>query len=201
MGEQGARVERAAWLTAAAVSTVTRGKQMVPVLNALGLQGACIGSRDLDHGQEALEKLVSRCNFPWLCSNVTDAATGDPLCGSHECRLFEWHGVTVGLLGLVEREWLDAHTAVGRDQFVYADYVERGRAVAQRLRREGADLVIALTHMRTPNDERLCAEVEEIDLVLGAHERGTTVCGFGVWEGCPALTKPRRCRTSGERRW
>jgi len=161
------------------MSTVTRGKQMVPVLNALGLQGACIGSRDLDHGQEALEKLASRCNFPWLCSNVTDAATGDPLCGAQECRLFEWHGVTVGLLGLVEREWLEAHTAVGRDQYEFADFVERGREVAQRLRREGADLVIALTHMRTPNDERLCAEVSEIDLVLGAHERTTTVAQIG----------------------
>ena len=31
-------------------------------------------------------------------------------------------------------------------------------------------MVIALTHMRTPNDIRLATEVEEIDLILGGHD-------------------------------
>ncbi len=30
--------------------------------------------------------------------------------------------------------------------------------------------MIALTHMRTPNDLRLAKEVEEIDLILGGHD-------------------------------
>ena len=35
---------------------------------------------------------------------------------------------------------------------------------------QGCEVVIALTHMRTPNDIRLAKEVEEIDLVLGGHD-------------------------------
>ena len=35
---------------------------------------------------------------------------------------------------------------------------------------QGADYVIALTHMRWPNDERLAQEVDGIDLVLGGHD-------------------------------
>ena len=38
------------------------------------------------------------------------------------------------------------------------------------LRARGADVVIALTHMRRPNDEILAAEVPEIQLVLGGHD-------------------------------
>ena len=34
----------------------------------------------------------------------------------------------------------------------------------------GCRFVIALTHMRTPNDVRLAKEVEEIDLILGGHD-------------------------------
>ena len=35
---------------------------------------------------------------------------------------------------------------------------------------QGCKIVIALTHMRTPNDIRLAKEVEEIDLILGGHD-------------------------------
>ncbi len=35
---------------------------------------------------------------------------------------------------------------------------------------QGCKIVIALTHMRTPNDLRLAKEVEEIDLILGGHD-------------------------------
>lgn len=34
----------------------------------------------------------------------------------------------------------------------------------------GADLVIALTHMRQPNDVKLAKQVPEIDAVLGGHD-------------------------------
>ena len=43
--------------------------------------------------------------------------------------------------------------------------------MAQNLKGEqGCRVVIALTHMRTPNDLRLAREVEEIDLILGGHD-------------------------------
>lgn len=35
---------------------------------------------------------------------------------------------------------------------------------------EHVDFVIALTHMRTPNDCRLAENVDEIDLILGGHD-------------------------------
>ena len=35
---------------------------------------------------------------------------------------------------------------------------------------QGCDYIIALTHMRTPNDMRLADNVDEIDLILGGHD-------------------------------
>lgn len=35
---------------------------------------------------------------------------------------------------------------------------------------QGCDYVIALTHMRTPNDIKLAENVNEIDLILGGHD-------------------------------
>lgn len=35
---------------------------------------------------------------------------------------------------------------------------------------QGAEFVIALTHMRVPNDRRLAEEAAGIDLILGGHD-------------------------------
>ena len=42
--------------------------------------------------------------------------------------------------------------------------------LAWELRDKGCEYIIALTHMRTPNDIRLAENVDEIDLILGGHD-------------------------------
>ena len=55
--------------------------------------------------------------------------------------------------------------------FILLDFVEEGRRLAEELRASGAEVVIALTHMRWPNDRRLAQSVDEIDIVLGNESR------------------------------
>jgi 2',3'-cyclic-nucleotide 2'-phosphodiesterase (5'-nucleotidase family) len=56
--------------------------------------------------------------------------------------------------------------------------VEVGHDLARHLRHEErCDVVIALTHMRAPNDEHLARSVAEIDVVLGGHDHDyVSVC-------------------------
>lgn len=58
------------------MSTITLGKQMVPVLNAAGVRAACVGNHEFDFGVDVFEGLAADCQFPWLLANVLDAATG-----------------------------------------------------------------------------------------------------------------------------
>jgi len=53
---------------------------------------------------------------------------------------------------------------------IYEDFVTAGRRLATDLRKQGAECIIALTHMREPNDLRLLDEAPEIDLILGGHD-------------------------------
>ncbi|WFD29911.1 hypothetical protein MSPP1_000925 [Malassezia sp. CBS 17886] len=55
-------------------SSVTRGVHMVPVINAMQVDAACVGNHDWDFGYPHLQTLMDRNNFPWLFSNVVDAA-------------------------------------------------------------------------------------------------------------------------------
>lgn len=59
------------------MSTLTKGKQMVPILNAMNVAVSCVGNHDFDFGVENMEKLNKECNFPWLMANVLDVNTGE----------------------------------------------------------------------------------------------------------------------------
>ncbi len=54
-----------------------------------------------------------------------------------------------------------------RRSCIYTDYVECARQVVPRLQERGCDHLVALTHMRMPNNLRLASEVPELHLVLG----------------------------------
>ncbi len=68
------------------------------------------------------------------------------LSSSLECLLFQ--------IGLVEKEWLDTLATINPSEVTYTDFVTAGAMLANELKEKGCHFVIALTHMRTPNDER-----------------------------------------------
>jgi 5'-nucleotidase len=84
--------------------------------------------------------------------------------------VLDWHGVKVGVMGLVEFEWLATLATLNADEVLYVDFVEEARLLCKELKREGCDVIIALTHMRVPNDKMLGAAVPEIDVILGGHD-------------------------------
>lgn len=62
----------------------------------------------------------------------------------------------------------------------YLDFRKEGARLCKLLRSEGCDFVIALTHMRMPNDRLLRESVPDIDLIAGGHDHHYEVCaGLG----------------------
>lgn len=70
----------------------------------------------------------------------------------------------------MEKEWLDTLATINPSEVTYTDFVTAGNMLAKELKEKGCDYIIALTHMRTPNDVRLAENVEGIDLILGGHD-------------------------------
>ena len=74
---------------------------------------------------------------------------------------------------MVEKEWLDTLATINPNEVIYEDFVDVGNHLATKLKDElGCDIVIALTHMRNPNDIRLANKTKQIDLILGGHDHG-----------------------------
>ncbi|ESO83037.1 hypothetical protein LOTGIDRAFT_169666 [Lottia gigantea] len=153
-------------LSPSLISIFLKGEQMIPVMNGVGVTCAVLGNHDFDFGVDHLEDLMAQTKFPWLLSNVIDDFTNEPLAYAGISQII----VSKGLMGLVEEEWIDTLATIDPEDVIFKDYVESGREIAHSLRTQGADIVIALTHMRWPNDIRLAEEVEDLDIILGGHD-------------------------------
>lgn len=77
----------------------------------------------------------------------------------------------IGLIGLVEREWLDTINSLPPN-LVYKSVAATARELVPKLRADGADIVIALTHQRQPNDDKLAENIPAglVDMILGGHD-------------------------------
>ncbi|CAH4023484.1 unnamed protein product [Pieris brassicae] len=152
------------------LSTFTKGEQMVPVLNEVGTHCAVFGNHDFDFGLDVLSGLVAKCNFPWLMSNVIDNETGRPLGDGKITHALICNGHKIGLIGLVEQEWLETLATINPEEVTFIDFLQAGSKLASQLKEEGCEYVIALTHMRFPNDIKLAEGDNKIDLILGGHD-------------------------------
>ncbi|KAL3464560.1 hypothetical protein BJX64DRAFT_275762 [Aspergillus heterothallicus] len=155
-------------------STVTKGRHMVPFLNKAGTDVACVGNHDLDFGVAQFRHLRDQCQFPWLLANVLDPALGEDVpIGNCEktCMLTSSNGIKVGVIGLGEREWLGTINSLPPD-LVYKSASKTAIELVPRLREQGAELIVAVTHQREPNDNKLAENIPYgmVDIILGGHD-------------------------------
>lgn len=165
-----------------ALTAPRQGQAMIEALNALGVQYAALGNHEFDFGPEIAAKRIEESNFTWLSANLINTKTEKPVVGALPSVLTQWNGIKVGLIGLVGN-WLE-DSSVGPDAR-YDDYLVHGREIAKKFKSEGADIVIALTHMNMADDEILAREIPEIDLVLGGHDHDPmhkSINGTLIWK-------------------
>ena len=143
------------------------GRQMVDVLNALGLEWATLGNHEFDLPEAAFRARLTQGKFPIITSNITDA-DGKLFANTQEFATVRVPvgGKTfkVGLIGLTMQS--DPKTWVK-----YLAVVESAKAAIAKLRAAGpVDAIVALTHLPMDDDQALVTAVPEIDLSLGGHE-------------------------------
>lgn len=154
------------FLSPSLMSSLFQGRQMVEVLNAVGISAASPGNHEFDQGWANLQERVRESRFPWIISNMT--WQGQPPPGMVASQLRTIKGVEVGIFALIGPETkdlvaLDEGLAI-QDPFVAA------KAQVADLRARGARLVIALTHLDYAVEQRLAREVAGIDLIVAGHD-------------------------------
>ncbi|KAL2811144.1 Metallo-dependent phosphatase-like protein [Aspergillus granulosus] len=162
-------------------ASVLKGEQISPILNLTKIEVACYGNHDFDFGDTRLIELCAGLKFPWVLSNVCHLPGGK---GEKEGRRFlgtaqEYlvkqldNGLRVGFLGLAGTDW--PSNCEDLPPCKIESPVQAACRLARHLRtRERCDVVIALTHMRVPEDMAVANATASgdcrIDLLLGGHD-------------------------------
>ena len=86
-------------------------------------------------------------------------------------------GHKIGFFGLAEPDWIETLSPDDiPEKVVITDFLEAAEEMCDILKqKENVDYIIALTHMRLPNDRILAQKCQKIDLILGGHDH-SSVC-------------------------
>ena len=141
------------------------GRQMVDVLNGVGLNWAVLGNHEFDVSEAAFHARISEGRFKIVASNVSDV-NGQPFPGTVRSAVVPLRAagrtIRLGLIGLT----IDANR---RPWVRYSPPADAAREQIAQMQGK-VDAVIALTHLSLAGDQDLVAGVPGIDVVLGGHE-------------------------------
>jgi 5'-nucleotidase / UDP-sugar diphosphatase len=177
--------------TGQAISTLSRGRALVEMFNAVGYDAACYGNHEFDYGVGAAKAYAEVARFPVLSANLfykgTDRLFARPYA------IVEKNGIKVAVVGIFG---VDAVPSTGRaiwDELEARDPVPILGKLVPELRRE-ADLVVVLAHQGETGpmqpdaeahpevqrnfdaDKALVSAVPGIDVFVGGHaHRGIEV--------------------------
>jgi len=156
------------FLSPSVASSVFKGEQMVAALNAAGLDLATLGNHEFDFGVDVLLQRMREAKWQWVISNVIDTNTGKPIGGAAPYIVRTFGALKVGFIGLVLTT-----DEISRDKLTHVKLIDPLEAAAtylHMLKREEANVIVAVTHLAFADDRALVERFPEIDLVVGGHE-------------------------------
>jgi sulfur-oxidizing protein SoxB len=144
----------------------TNGQDMVDVMNGLGVE-AMTGHWEFTYGTERVKKLIKNLNFPFLAGNIIDTEWEESVFPSTQ--FFERGGIKIAVIGQAfpytpvanPRHMIPTWSFGIREKLV--------RENVEKVRQEGAQLVVFLSHNGFDVDRKLASRVEGIDVILTGH--------------------------------
>lgn len=143
------------------------GAANVAVLNATGYDAVVLGNNEgLTFPKETIERTYrDHARFAILGSNLTETETGRQPDWMVPSVLMRRGQIQVGLIG-VTAFYSAFYTLLG---WTVLEPIEAVRREASRLRSEGADVVVVMSHLGLTQDRLMAHGVPEVDIILGGH--------------------------------
>ena len=184
------------------VSNLSRGEAVITAYNEMGYTASAIGNHEFDYGPLTPEdpdrlgvfkERLRQATFPFLAANIRDRRTQKPVDwpNTRPSMLIERGGVRVGIIGISTPQTPKTTRPQNILELEFLEPLPIVREEAQRLRRQGAELVILITHMgdkcrdlTTPDSLSSCEGSGElfpllqqlprglVDVAIGGHTHG-----------------------------
>ncbi|MCB0727660.1 MAG: bifunctional metallophosphatase/5'-nucleotidase [Ignavibacteriae bacterium] len=150
------------------ISTITRGKSQIELLNLFDLDAYTIGNHEFDYGIEALDSALEIANFDYLSANALRKSNNKTYGLPYLIK--DVNGVKCGIIGLTALDLmtLTLPKNVTDIQMLNTDSVIT--AGIEYLKNENCDIIILLTHIGIENDKKIAKNFsKDIDIIIGGH--------------------------------
>lgn len=172
------------YFTGPYISSLTKGEAIIDAMNYLGLDAACVGNHEFDHGWQNAREQFKKAKFPILNGNIFEKGT-DKLHWNNPYIIKKVNGVRIGVIGMhgkfafydtTSDEMIQGVDA--RDEEVYL------RRYITELK-DKADIIVLLIHEGIPGrqsttgakdvarnlqrDIELAKNVPGIDIIVTGH--------------------------------
>lgn len=140
-----------------------RGEPMAALMGVMGYDAIIPGNHDYSFGGGRLVENIDRYNLPFVACNAR--WTTAPPKNVRPWRLFEFDGVTVGVIGTataINKEALGHATTIAPQ----IDAVRKAIAEIE----DKADIIVLLTHQGDSQDAAIIKQLPRLDAVLAGHQ-------------------------------
>ncbi|MBQ7705662.1 MAG: bifunctional metallophosphatase/5'-nucleotidase [Selenomonadaceae bacterium] len=150
---------------------ISNGENIVPLLNAAGIDVLAPGNHDFNYGSDQLEILAKKLKFPVLAANVVRKSNGAAIFQPY--KIFKQGKIKIGVFGLATPETAYKAAPVKVQKVEFLNPVESARKMIKILRPQ-CDVLICVMHMGLDassefTSERIAAETEGIDVIIDGH--------------------------------
>lgn len=163
------------WWQGTPEGSLTKGEAVADVFNAVGYDAIVIGNHEYDDGAESLRALIAKMKMPVLSAN-TFGADGKLVPWVRPWIVKEIAGVKVGIFGLTTSRMRGLAFKTNIAGLEFRREVDAARDAVKALKKAGATVIIALTHVglekedeKFEGDQAIAREVPGIDLIVGGH--------------------------------
>ena len=154
-----------------------KGRQMVDVMNALGVNLVCFGNHEFDLDYIDLQARMDESKFEWISSNAFHQE-GEGIAPFHRSGSDDFfdeykilnikdgasgESAKVGIWSVV----LDANK---KDYVHYSDVFERSENIIDSILAKEADVIVGVTHVAVETDKEIAKQNPSVSLIMGGHE-------------------------------
>ncbi len=157
------------FLSPSLISGIVRGAQMIDLMNRIEVDVVVFGNHEFDFGIDVLTQRMQESSFCWLGTNLLSLQKQKPLNKEQRSLVFDIDGIKVGMLGLCTTE-TSALVQGFSDDITLTPVILSTQAAVHKLKKEGEEVIIALTHLNFAEDLVLAAQLPEINVILGGHD-------------------------------
>ncbi|MBQ7773302.1 MAG: bifunctional metallophosphatase/5'-nucleotidase [Bacteroidales bacterium] len=163
------------------IGSVSRGEHIVDIMNLVGYDFITLGNHEFDYGIQRMAELTEKLQARTLCANFKDIQAGELVYKPFEIE--RYGNVDIAFLGIATpatatsvspKIFLDEQGNI-KYSFLRQTFFESIQQQVDAARMQGADYVVALSHLgdlsdgENPTSVELIGKTTGIDVVLDGH--------------------------------